>query len=431
MEQAPCETVRKDGAGDNATSSTGAASREPALAIEELHRLLAEANLLRIRKQLDDAVGVCTRVLRLDPSNATAHSLMGDIHRDEGNDREALGWYKLAVQLDPKNAVDRKKLDETIDRVFQNVKQTADGESAEPAANPASNGKSTIGAAIRAWLEKITPTHVIILFFGLAVIVVAIILLLPSSGNKSKKSSPPSSARQTEQPSMRVIGQPQQSGDAATGTGQSVTPPAADGVENGGGTSIPGLGIMVQPGDNGAGKATAGGTTTQRSTTPSSKTTTPPASTAQVPPFDPPAKGRMSSADLGNMTAELRGALEDALKSSKLLSTLDDVTIDPRTSTVTLEYTIPHMETAMDTKQGLLYTGFHLIWAADKANGTLRAYVLRGSAYQEGSKVPSLALQADVSPQQADAARDAGDYKTVAKYLSGIWWRGDLDAAPL
>jgi hypothetical protein len=79
----------------------------------------------------------------------------------------------------------------------------------------------------------------------------------------------------------------------------------------------------------------------------------------------------------------------------------------------------------------LLYTGFHLIWAADKTNSGLRAYVLRGSAYMEGSKVPSLALQADVSPQQADAAREAGDYKTVAKYLSGVWWRGDIDAAPL
>ena len=62
---------------------------------------------------------MCVRIVRMDARNFPAHSLLGDLYRDQGNHREALGWYKLAVQLEPGNEIVRRKLDEMIDHVFQ------------------------------------------------------------------------------------------------------------------------------------------------------------------------------------------------------------------------------------------------------------------------------------------------------------------------
>ena len=75
----------------NATEITPAPADEAVM-------LLAEANLLRTWGQHRRDDRVCTRILRLDPNGST-HSLLGDLYRDEGNYREALGWYKQAVNI--------------------------------------------------------------------------------------------------------------------------------------------------------------------------------------------------------------------------------------------------------------------------------------------------------------------------------------------
>jgi hypothetical protein len=80
----------------------------------EIRTLLAEANLLRLRRQYDLATSKCVGVLRRYPNNPAAHSLLGDIYRDQGAHAEALGWYKLAVQLDPSNAADNDKIREAL-----------------------------------------------------------------------------------------------------------------------------------------------------------------------------------------------------------------------------------------------------------------------------------------------------------------------------
>jgi len=63
--------------------------------------LLAQANLARIRSHWNEAVEICVRVLRSQPGNADAHSLLGDIYRDQGLVDDAIQWYRMASDLRP------------------------------------------------------------------------------------------------------------------------------------------------------------------------------------------------------------------------------------------------------------------------------------------------------------------------------------------
>lgn len=84
---------------------------EPVVSAAEIHRLLTRANLNRMRREWPGAVEGCIQVLRLDPGNQTAHSLLGDIYRDQGKMEDAVRWYRMAVDLKP-NAADESKLRE-------------------------------------------------------------------------------------------------------------------------------------------------------------------------------------------------------------------------------------------------------------------------------------------------------------------------------
>lgn len=71
---------------------------------------LAAANLLRVRKRFNEAEARCVEVLRSDPNNVHAHSLLGDIYLDQGRREDARQWYQLALDLDPRSRSDRRKL---------------------------------------------------------------------------------------------------------------------------------------------------------------------------------------------------------------------------------------------------------------------------------------------------------------------------------
>lgn len=75
-----------------------------------IYPLLAAAHLLCLRKQWDAAREKCVEALRLYPSNATAHSILGDTYFEQRKWEEAIQWYALAVELDPENQADRDKL---------------------------------------------------------------------------------------------------------------------------------------------------------------------------------------------------------------------------------------------------------------------------------------------------------------------------------
>jgi hypothetical protein len=84
----------------------------------EVYVALITANVLRLRREWALAEAKCSEVLQLDPENATAHSLMGDILRDQGRVDDAIEWYKLALDHNPGSEADRKKLEALIDQVF-------------------------------------------------------------------------------------------------------------------------------------------------------------------------------------------------------------------------------------------------------------------------------------------------------------------------
>lgn len=387
---------------------------------QEINRLLADANLMRIRKRAEEAVALCTRVLRLDPANSTAHSLMGDIYHDEGNYREALGWYKLAVQLDPSNAFDAKKLDSTIGRVFEGEKKGRKGkvtDSNDAVVNEIYDlaGSSseevkiirpTILAKVRLMLQKITPTHVIISSVVIAMLAVVVILMADGNINESAKAARPSNevtVPAAEEPKVpRIV---------------PVTRPNSDG-------SIPGLGVKIVPNENE--KTTNTGTDTPAS---GNNNTAVEDNDTRVPPFPLNGKHSMTGAQLQKLTDDLNSKLLVALKNAKLSSiVLRNIEIDPRTMVLTLEYEIPTMKTNTETKQALLYAAFYLVWEAQDANRDLHAFNVNGFAHPSGApKEPlSKALLADIVPQQANDARAAGSYKEVVKYLSNSWWRDDL-----
>ena len=389
---------------------------------QELNRLLAEANLMRIRKRLDEAVALCTRVLRLDPANATAHSLMGDIYQDKSNYREALGWYKLAVQLDPTNSQDAKKLDSTIGRVFEGEKKgrigkvktninADEGEQVEiidltDPLEPAVESRNTILLKIRLLLQKITPAHVIISSIVIAMVVVIIILLADNSQRQPAKVT-----RVTAKNSQSKI-ENQKVPNIVP-----VTRPNSDGA-------IPGLGVKIVPkDDNKATNNSVDSPPTGNNSSNNEETAT------SVPPFPLNGKHNMTGAQLKKITDDLNSALLAALKNAQLSSiVLRNIEIDPRTMVLSLEYEIPPMKTDTETKQALLYAAFYLVWEAQGTNRDLRAFNVSGYAHPAGApKDPlSKALLADIVPQQANDARAVGSYKEVVKYLSNSWWRDDL-----
>jgi Tetratricopeptide repeat len=72
--------------------------------------LLTRANLLRVRGQWEAAAEQCAQVMRLDPHNAAAHSLLGEIYDNQGHLERAIRWYEEALELNPHSVADRAKL---------------------------------------------------------------------------------------------------------------------------------------------------------------------------------------------------------------------------------------------------------------------------------------------------------------------------------
>jgi len=88
----------------------------------DIYLMLVTANVLRLRRQHELAEAQCSEVRRRDPNNAAAHSVLGDIARDRNDLRDAIQWYKMALDLNPGNTADRKKLEAVIDRVYSRGK---------------------------------------------------------------------------------------------------------------------------------------------------------------------------------------------------------------------------------------------------------------------------------------------------------------------
>lgn len=73
--------------------------------------LLVSANLLRTRRQFEEAEEVCKDALAIAPADAGAHSLMGDIFMNQNRYKDAALWYQMALDLEPGSASVKSKLE--------------------------------------------------------------------------------------------------------------------------------------------------------------------------------------------------------------------------------------------------------------------------------------------------------------------------------
>lgn len=83
----------------------------------DLTTSLAGANLLRMRKQFEEARGRLLEILEAHPDSVDAHVLLGDVFRDDGKLDEAAVNYRIAVSLDPDDIPARRKLEDTERRL--------------------------------------------------------------------------------------------------------------------------------------------------------------------------------------------------------------------------------------------------------------------------------------------------------------------------
>lgn len=83
----------------------------------EVGALLTSANLHRIREEWDEAIADATEALKLEPGNADIASLLGSIYEQRGMLDEAVIWYHLALELDPKSSADRVRLERVRDQL--------------------------------------------------------------------------------------------------------------------------------------------------------------------------------------------------------------------------------------------------------------------------------------------------------------------------
>ncbi|HEY3297732.1 MAG TPA: tetratricopeptide repeat protein [Armatimonadota bacterium] len=79
---------------------------------DEVHSLLLNAHLLKIRGEYEPAVAECIKALRINPDSVEAHTLLGDIYKGQGKIENAVHWYKLALDLSPNNRSNLERLDE-------------------------------------------------------------------------------------------------------------------------------------------------------------------------------------------------------------------------------------------------------------------------------------------------------------------------------
>ncbi|HEY3331392.1 MAG TPA: tetratricopeptide repeat protein [Capsulimonadaceae bacterium] len=81
----------------------------------DVKRILAAANLHRMRGRWHAAAEACMDALCIEPDNVSAHSLMGDIYVDQGRLDDAIQWYCLTLDLAPDSQSDRVKLTRIVD----------------------------------------------------------------------------------------------------------------------------------------------------------------------------------------------------------------------------------------------------------------------------------------------------------------------------
>ena len=138
---------------------------------------LSQANLCRMRRNWSAAIDHCVAVLQAQPANATAHSLLSDIYRDQGKLDDAIQWARLAIELNstPADVAKLQKLEAERTHLMRQGDPRLLGSGlsrsmALAADGGAPNGtQNLMGVAPRKWLNHITTAAMV--FVGAVLIV--------------------------------------------------------------------------------------------------------------------------------------------------------------------------------------------------------------------------------------------------------------------
>ncbi|HSV72526.1 MAG TPA: tetratricopeptide repeat protein [Chthonomonadales bacterium] len=128
----------------------------------ETEILLSQANVARVRKQFAEAEATCVDVLRRDPNNAHAHSLLGDLYRDQARLHDAAQWYRMALDLSSDSPADRAKLMHVEDMIAR-----TQGERTVAAGG--SSASKLMGLPHVLWIRVVTAVVVVFLVSVVAV----------------------------------------------------------------------------------------------------------------------------------------------------------------------------------------------------------------------------------------------------------------------
>ena len=380
------------------------------IASDDASKLLTEANLLRIRGRIDEALAVCHKAVVNFPSSAPAHSLMGDLYKDKHEWNEAISWYKLAVQLNPNNLHDKEKLAAAINNVFDSKTAAAETKDLLPPREPL----------------KFTPTSIIIAAVALAVIAVIFILLWPSTN--SSHTVPPVGGTKPEIIREAPIGSQENDNDKGLIT---ILPPQnAEPNTQIPTQSLPDGVTRIAPGINAIDTSRFNTNATQQQQNAGKNGNT--ETSVEKPPFIVDANSYLSEAEITKLTSDVRNATEKIAQNPHFNFTINELSIDPRTVSATFRFTTPSFNTASENKQALLFSAFNLIWEADNVSARkIKTYHFYGYT-DNATGQNTLAVAATVNQQQAYASTNhGGSYSILLKYMSDIWWRPDLQNAPI
>ena len=143
---------------------------------KQTHGMLTSANLCRLRRQWPQAIDHCVAVLRLEPGNYSAHSLLGDIYLDQGRLEDAIRWFKMAVELKP-DSTDAAKIERLererlrlagSDHPVAGWMGSGLSSTLNPAGETPAGTVNLMGFSPRRWLNALTAASVV--FAGIMIL---------------------------------------------------------------------------------------------------------------------------------------------------------------------------------------------------------------------------------------------------------------------
>lgn len=184
----------------------------PPNVMRDVEAALAAANLCRMRGMWQEAEAKGIDVLRLDPNNVHAHSLIGDLYRDQGRLDEAAQWYRMALDLSPESRADRAKLQQVEADIARRPPQDV-GTRLMPTGATVGTQK-LMGASPVFWVRVLAVTSIVFL------VGVVLLLAFGRSRGKNMPSVPVTNAPVVSSPDLHAgPGAPLPAGSAPVTSG--------------------------------------------------------------------------------------------------------------------------------------------------------------------------------------------------------------------